>query len=351
MKFEYDSSEPEIRAEIQLLKAHIEHKAYLNYEISQMKIRTNYRTSADSRDFKGLTSIGKQLFRRLSLIRYISQTLKETSLKEIPKETLQDLLSRTQEMEPKLELPKDLFSINFELDNIVNDLKNNYDLMSQDYQIKSAKYIENQSIVENIIQREQELNLLEREVLDYTLELEQFDNENKDLKKKKERVANKKRESVDKVKIFQHLSENAMKLRSKLLLKEELMKNIKSAEKELDELNDKILSKQEKLREAEQENEENKKNVSRFEVDLHTLNKKVKKLEIRIQGLENEKNLLTNSESKTNFLNPDSSGANETVSISGILSGLTKISKEKNSLFEENLKLKERLSKFLKGNE
>lgn len=351
MNFEYDSSEPEIRAEIQLLKAHIEHKAYLNYEISQMKIRTSYKSSADSRDFKGLTSIGKQLFRRLSIIRYISQTLKETSLKEIPKETLQDLLSQTQEMEPKLELPKDLFSINFELDNLVNDLKNNYDFLSQDYQTKTEKYSENQARVEYIIQKEQELSLLEREVIDYTLELEQFASENKDLSTKKQKVANKKRESVDKVKIFQHLSENAMKLRSKLLLKEELIKNIKSAEKELDELNEKILVRQEKLRETEQENEENRKNVSRFEVDLHALNKKVKKLEIRLQGLEKEKCLLTNSESKMNFSMPESSGANETMSISGIISGFTKINKEKNSLFEENLKLKERLSKFLKGNE
>lgn len=351
MNYEFDSSEPEIRARIQLLKAHIEHKAYLNFEISQMKIRNSYNSSADRRDFKDLTSMGKQLSRRLSIIRYISQTLKTTNLKEITRETLEDLLSRTQEMGPKLEISRGLFSLNFELDTIVNNLKETYECFNTDFQKKSEKYNESQGRVGFIVEKEQEIKELEREIMDYTLEVQQFALENKDLTKKKEKRASMKRESVDKVKIFQHLSENAMKLRSKLLLKEELIKNFKSAEKELDELNEKICKKQEELRELEMENEEDRKNAARHEIDLHELKRSAKKQEIRIQGLISEREKLQNPGSKTNFLSQESLGTNETVSISGIISGFNKINKEKLSLHEENLKLKERLSKFLKGSD
>ena len=351
MNFEFDSSEPEIRAQIHLLKAHIEHKAFLNYEISQMKIRNSYNSSADRRDFKDLVSMSKQLSRRLSIIRYISQTLKSTNLREITTETLQELLTRTQEMEPKLEISRDLFSLNFELDTVVGNLRETYEALNQDYQKKSEMCSGSQARVLYLVEKEQEIKELERDIMDYNLEVQQFAQENRDLSKKKLRVASKKRESVDKVKIFQHLSENAMKLRSKLLLKEELYKNFKSAEKELDELNEKIMKREEELRELEFENEGDRKDVARHEIDLHELKKLGKKLEIRIQGLVHEKDQLANSGSKMNFLSQETLGTNETVSISGIISGFNKINKEKLSLYEENLKLKERLGKFLKGSD
>jgi septal ring factor EnvC (AmiA/AmiB activator) len=178
-------------------------------------------------------------------------------------------------------------------------------------------------------------------VNDYTAELEQFSIEIQALQEKKMKIMNRRRTSVDKVKIFHQLSDLALSFRSKLLLREELKKNLKNAESELEDLFRKVNEEQEKLQIIEAENESDKKYASRYEVDLDELQKNIEKKKKSLEKLLGEKKALISDEG-----NKEGFEEGETVFLSGWVNGMNEMQKEKISLMEENFKLKERISRL-----
>ena len=348
MNLNYDTSEPQVRAQIQLLKSHIEHKANLTYQISKLRIESSYKHSADSKDFKVMVNLGKMISKKLGTIRYISETLKKIRLKEVAKETLEDLMNCIKEFQTKLEVSRNVFSLNFEIETFVDELKEKYSQLTEAYSAKFAESNELQILMEDFDIRVRECENLEIETKDYLHEINHYKSEISDLTQKKNKMTTHRRESVEKVKIFQLLSPSALQLHSKYLLKDELIKSIKSAESELDNLNQEINLKKEKLEEFEVEKEDFIRNSARFEVDFYELRKKITKLEMQLEGLLRENEDLN---PKTAIHSQGSLNEGETLSIPSIMTGLKQIQKEKASLFEENQVLKERLNKLIVSND
>jgi hypothetical protein len=271
-------------------------------------------------------------------------------LKEVTTETLEELNSCIKEIEPKLEIARNVFSLNFELETMNDEMQKKINLLNEEYQDKLIKSNEMRVFLEDYDIQVNLSETLERETSDYLQEVLHYKHEIDELNKKKVKVAARKRDSVEKVKIFQQLSNFAVQLRSKLLLKDELVKTIRLAEEELDRLHQEVSEKQRKLQEFESEKEELLKSSAMFEVDFYELRKKAKKLELQLESLKTQKNNLCESP-KASIQSQNSLNEGETLSFPSILSGLKQIQKEKASLFEENLKLKEKLSQFLEGNE
>lgn len=343
MNLNFDASEPQVRAQIQLLKSHIEHKANLTYQISQLRIESSYKHSADSRDFKDMVNLAKLLAKRLGTIRYISKTLKLIRLKEVTKETLEELMNCVKEFQPKLEISRNVFSLNFEIETFVDDLKEKYTRITEAYSSKLADSNELKILMEDFDIRIKESEILENETKDYQQEVNNYNSEISSLLKKKSDMSTHRRESIEKVKIFQQLSPTALQLHSKYLLKDELVKDIKSAESELDHLTEIINQKKAKLGELEIEKEDFIRNSSKFEVDFYELRKRIKKLEMQLEWMMREKE---DPKEKVAYESQGSLNEGETLTLPSILSGLKQIQREKASLFQENLKLKTKLNKF-----
>lgn len=344
MNLNFDTSEPQVRAQIQLLKSHIEHKANLTYQISQLRIESSYKHSADCKDFKDMNNLSKIISKRLGTVRYISKTLKQIRLKEVTKETLEELMNCVKEFEPKLEISRNVFSLNFEIETIVDELKEKYNQLTETFSAKCAESNELQILMEDFDIRVKECESLEIETKDYLQEINHYKSEISELMQKKNKLSTRRRESVEKVKIFQQLSSGALQLHSKYLLKDELIKSIKSAESELDHLTQEINSKKEKLEQFEAEKEDFIRNSARFEVDFYELRKRITKLEMQLEALLTEKEDLN---PKAIIQSQGSLNEGETISFPSIISGFKQIQKEKASLFEENQILKEKLNKLM----
>jgi hypothetical protein len=342
MDLNFPQTNSDIRAQIQLLKAHMSHKTNLQYEISQIKIKNSYRQSnSDYRDSRDMGNLTKLLGKRLIEVRNMAKAIRSMHLKQVSKETLASLIESFRVLEPQLDISRNLFSLNFQIEADIDTLKTYYLSKSQELDEKSEVYQENQDYLDQTLRQSNFLESLENEVNDYTAELEQFSIEIQALQEKKMKIMNRRRTSVDKVKIFHQLSDLALSFRSKLLLREELKKNLKNAESELEDLFRKVNEEQEKLQIIEAENESDKKYASRYEVDLDELQKNIEKKKKSLEKLLGEKKALISDEG-----NKEGFEEGETVFLSGWVNGMNEMQKEKISLMEENFKLKERISRL-----
>lgn len=342
MDLNFAQSDPEIRAQIQLLRAHMDHKTSLQYEISQIKIKNSYKHSnSDYKDSRDMSNLTKILNKKLVEVKNITNKIKHLQLKQVSKETLVSLVESIKVLEPHLDISRNLFSLNFQIENDVDTYLRYYESKSQEFYEKSEFFAQNQEILNTTFEQTESYERLQNEVNDYQAELEQFTLEIQVMKDKKQKILNRRRTSVDKVKIFHQLSDLALSFRSKLLLREELNKNFKCAESEIEDLNRKINEEQERIHQIEIENEEDRKYAAKYSLDLDELYSKIEKQALRIRKL-NEEKMIFVSEEGNNINSGFDEG--ETLSLGGWMSGLNKMQKEKMSLMEENSKLKQRIS-------
>ena len=246
-------------------------------------------------------------------------------------------------------MPRQLFSLNFNHETTLEDLKSSYDDLLSEYEAKCEILNENESIISNHAALSSELPQLEADVQ----ELSQIRTNFYEKYSKTQEIRNKckihKKKSFEQIKLFQKLSENGIILRSKLLLKQELLNNLKIAEKELENLSGKIREDEEKIKVLEIETKEMAKETSRLQEDLVDWKKEICKLQMRLQGLLEEKDTLLEwiYEKKESKNSKDEYVEDETVQISSWINGFDEMLKEKESLVNENKKLKDRISRLM----
>jgi DNA repair exonuclease SbcCD ATPase subunit len=348
-------SDPDIVAQVALLKAAYNQKTALVNQISRLKIKNNYeKSNKDFRDLKDLIPLSKQMQKRLNDITHLNSIIRRIPRKYSDESNLFHVFSQFSTFLPHLEINRQVFSLNFSEEAYLEDLKSRHDSLQQELEEKSLVFSENESNLARFSLLEEELPVLESEVNDlYAIQSEVSEALHlKEKNKAKSRILHKK--SLEQVKIFQKLSENGILLRSKLLLREELLKNLKSAEKELENLENKTKNESERMKNLELEKKEEKKELHRLQLDFFEVKKDIVRLEMRLEGLNAEKDAILESIYEKKSCPGDSSRSEyveeETVQIASWLSGFSEILKEKKSLMQENAKLKEKISKLFQPN-
>ena len=346
-------TDPEIVAQVSTLKAAYSYKLSLIHQINKLKFRNNYQKSnKDFKDLKDLAPICKIMWKRFDSIR---RTL--SSIQKIPKthsnpSKLSDSLSILSQVESNLEVPRQLFSLNFNNETALEDLKSALDDLSSEYEAKCKIFNESESAISNHVALSTALPQLEAEVEELSqIRAFFFEKYSKSQQMRNNSKINRKK-SFEKIKLFQKLSENGVILRSKLLLKQELLSNLKIAGNEYESLSGKIKEDEEAINVLEIETKETAKETSRMQEELVDWKKEICRLQMRLQGLYGEKDTLLEwiydrKDSKDSKDSKDEYVEDETVQISSWVSGFDEMLKEKESLVNENKKLKDRIGRLM----
>lgn len=352
---EYKPSDNEdLRARIRLYKAYLMQKTTLSYQISQIKIKNTYKQSnSDFRDFKEMANLGKIFQKKLLDYKNIRNSLSDSQIKQLTPKELTKVINNISSSEERCNEIESLFSQNSSSENFVSMLKEKCAYLEDLIKSKLQQFKDNEYNISFSSEQKETVNALEEQIEDYKAELNIFMEENKELEAKKTRINLRKRTSFERIRNYQMLPESALQLRSKLLLKDELRKNVLNAEKELENLSENIEFKKSRIYMMEEETEENMKFAARFEVDLYEARKNLKKLEIRLEGLYKERdNLMEFYENKHQTKETkgnDNLEEGETVSLTSLMTGFHEMNKEKETLIQENNKLKERISKLFQS--
>jgi hypothetical protein len=275
------SGNNEIRGQLELLKALMQNKSSLTYELNQIKIQASYNQSNSShRDLKELITLSKTIKKKLSDLNSSHENLKNTEIKADSPETINkivDLISYSQDNVGQIESLLKEFE---DIERLVGLLKQRFELLSQEYQKKKLSLAVNERYLDDNTPEVMVFKELATEIKEYEAELEFYGQENDKMFEKKVSRKKNRRSSVQKVKIYQQMSEEGLKLRSKLLIKQDLEKNIKHAEEELKYHFSKVEKEENRLKELE----------SDFALNSNTqsLEEELKSLETEIQALENE---------------------------------------------------------------
>ena len=342
----------DVRAYSQLMKAYVQNKACLNYQINTLRIRNNFRQSnSEYKDSREVVNMNKLLLKRIQEVKNIRDALKYLETKTVDLDILEKLFCMDFSDDKNLE----------EIDWIERNINNTeelletsiskYEIIKEGLDEKAIVYYHNQREINKNLQKIEKIKALEEELTDYRAEIEHFKKENTEMAIRKARSSPTKRESIGCLKIYHKMSENALKLRSKLLLRDELAKIVEKAHVELENLSVKIAKDTETFHNEERELEEISKSAGKLESELHENRKKIKKLEMAIEGLHNEigeiaSNFEIEEESPLKLSLSESLDEGETVSLTNIISGFTKMKEDKESLIEENKKLKDKISKL-----
>ena len=344
------SENAELRAKVQLLRAYVQTKNNLGYQISQLKIRNSYRQSnTDFRDFKDMGNLAKLLQKKLQDVKSIHLSLKSPNAQKHSYSSMNKLLQVILSSEGNMK----------DIDNILNETmtsENYLELLREKYiQIKEIlsagieQYNLNGAELEKKAEKMKYLRTIEEEIAEIRSEVENLNKENQMLKKKDQMINSNKRRSVDKVKCFRQMSEGALKLRSKLLFREELQRNIRNAELEREYHFDKVSREKKRMQGLELESEENTKYAEKYELDLYEIRREGKRQEMKLDHLYKIRDELVEQgkiEADKQAL-PKPMENNEesiTISLTGLFSGFNEMKREKDSLIAENNKLKEKIS-------
>ena len=348
----------EVRAQVQLLRAYTQLRVSLNYQISQLKIKANYHQSnADYRDYKDMINASKILAKRFIELKAIKSSYDGSIGKKINPGSIQKLCSIVYNPEINKSEINSISNQNMHNEKNVIYLREKLKILQENYRANLKIYEKNQNIINIHNQKQTILDSLEEEIEDYREEVNVFKNQNENMANKVIKAGGKKKTNFDRIKLYQMLSENALKLRSKLLLREELQENLASAGAELEILEEKVNKDKAELEQLELGNEEDLRSSSRNEVDLYEMRKYIKKLELKIHLLNKEKdefssNTIYLDEStgrKINNNTSDSLDEGETYCISSLTTGFSQMKKEKDLLIEENNRLKDKISKLFQA--
>lgn len=337
----------EVRGQLQLLRALMQNKSNLMYELSQLKIKTSYQQSNRSyREIKELITFSKIIKKKLEDLNLTHENFKNTESSDTPPETLtklKSLVSYSQENYGQLE---NLLKEFDDSEGLLTLLKEKFELLSKEFQKKQAKLAENQMFLNEGSPEAMTFNELSAEIKEFHSELDFYKRENEKMKGKKENFKKNRRGSVQKVKLYKQFSENALKLRSQLLIREDLEKNIKNAEQELDYHSQQIEKEKARLEELEADLASNP-NVDDLREELNSLEKEIQVLENELENYYREREELINPVVLGINLNERTNGTPEdslTVSLASLIAGFTEMRMEKDNLIEQNNRLKERIS-------
>ena len=352
-----DNVKAEVRGHFQLIRAYIQSKATLNYQISQLKIKKNYHQSNnDYRDYKEMLNVSKIIGKRHSELKGLKNKLKTLLVKSIKPESIQKLFGVIYNSEIHIKDIEEILYQNSGTEKNIIALKEKLNILKERHAEQLKVQEENQVAIHLNISNQALAQKLEVEISDYKKEVLIYNQQIRVLKKTKKISHINRKANFDRIKIYKTIPENALKLRSKWLLRDELQKALINAEIEIEILEEKVNDDKRQLKELEESSEENTKISAKYEIDLFEMNKYIKKIEAKIQLLKDE---LTNNNITVIATSPKSANyriaftscldEGETCCISRANSGFIEMQKESESLIKENNILKEKIAKLFHG--
>ena len=342
MQSTLSSSDPEIVSQVQLLKACLLRKSSLYSDINLMKIKKNYvQSNNDYRDYREIITVLKAVNKRLTDIRQMTRYIKK-SLKP---------QSRPFNFDPSLliedsalDLPRHIFSFNFELETYIDSLKSHFENLSLDYDEKIEACKHQDSIIQYNDQMIDQVESLESEVAELQDKVQDLRSARELIKEKQAKRSEVRKLSFNNMKVYHKLSDNALKLQSRLSMKGELMKNIKITEREIEILDRRIDNNSKKVKLMEQEAKVQARVKKQHEPELVELNKRISVLNVKLEAMYREKDDLLE------FLSADHGDEeyeeDETLQITDWSTRISEIKKEKELIAEENKRLEQTISKW-----
>lgn len=343
------NTDPEIVSQIQLYKAFLHQKVNLNYEISYLKIKKSYiQSNSEYRDLKELIALSKVLLKRLNEIRQINRSIRKNPPDQsIRSSCLSRFLSTLNKSDGFFDIQRNIFSLNFALETHVESLKEKFEKFSQDYEDKLNHYRTNEAILNYNSEHFDNLNSLEQEIYEIQINLYSLNSHNKSIQAEKQKKSQMIKNSLNTIKNYHKLSENALKLRSKLQLKEDLMKSVTITEHELQILSNKVEINRIKVNDLECQTNEISRLSPIFSQELSELNQRIQKLQSKLNLFNTEKSSLLMKLCNEDRDKDEDYEEEDTLSLPGWTFGFDKMVKDKEKLMDENQKLKDRISRLI----
>jgi len=341
------NSTPELRAQIQYLRALYQKKSSLAFDISQLKIKLTHRqTNTDYKDLRLAQTNSKVLSKKLEELETNYKTIKSEEFTPIPKESEENIRSMVNESLSSFCQIEGILEDAKNSENYLNLLKEKFSHMKDEFERKKVRLGLNEKyLVGNSENRDLVVDLNE-DLQEISEKLKSYSEENERLGVRKLMISKSHRKSVEKIKIYHQLSDNAMRLRSKLLFRKELRNSISNAELELEFHFQRVQKEEDRLNELEQESQETTKYLSRYESELGKLDEYIVKLENKLDAMYREREDLSHhpkSVSQGSENNKEVADESVTVSLTSLLTNFHQMRKDKDSLIAENNKLKEKL--------
>lgn len=316
-------------------------KSALSYDISQLKIKSTYRqTNTDYKELRELLTTSKIISKRLEELSYSHNTSKKTQIPEITQETKENLRSLLEESSSNINFLSSMLNDSQDTEKYLNLVKEKYSQMQEEFERKQQKKTQNEKNLFSCQDSREVLADLESDISELKEKLQSFDEENEKMTEQKLSISRTHRKSVEKIKIYHSLSENAMRLRSKLLFRKDLQDSILKAEHEIDFQSQRVKKEEDKLRELEADS----KYITSYNQELARLDEHISKLEDKLDSVYRVKeDLLQRSKSLSAPSENKEAEDSITVSLLGMLTGFDKMRRDKDSLVTENNKLKAKL--------
>ena len=334
----------DVQSQLQLLKALIQTKSNLMFELNQAKIQNSFRNSnADFKDFKELVNLSKMINHKLNELKELSEITKTLKLGSAQPEDLKQIsgivsssASNIIEIEKMLKASEDSTAL-------VKALKERYGQLCQEYERKKANFSFDSEFFNDASHDVIFYNSLLAEVNSYKTQLESLNKQIQDIKAKQDKKASSRRSSVEKMKIFQYLSQEALKLQSKFLMKQDLEKTFNKAQKELEKQEARVNKEKSKI-----EKLKNQLNGSLdpqdYNNELKLVQEQVGKIEGKIENLYKEREELINPRVLGLDIRNENQEDSVTVSLITLMTGFNEMRREKETLFQENQRLKEKIT-------
>lgn len=347
-----DSRNNDVRAKAALVKAFMNYKTSLIYEINLLKIQKTYHQSnVDYRDSREMLTHTKNLLKKFHEFKAVCKSIKNAGARHIDHGKLVEFCKITPKTSLKFE-HSDIISVELEKAHEKSILQiEEYQNLKKILTEKEKNFEKNQEKIDQNLKKKEICEGMEEEIFDYRAEIKSFNAEIGRMLQIKDKIQLAKREGMECVKIYQQLSEGALKLRSKLLLRADLYNILSNANTELENLSEKIAKSTETYNLLEEEHIWEVQNSSILNSQLYENRKKIKKLEITIEGMHRELEPYADIDLDASLklsLNT-SLGEGDTICIPHMNAGFTKLKEEKDMLVHENIRLKEKISKLSQG--
>jgi chromosome segregation ATPase len=341
-KEEY-SKASDIQSQLQLLKSLIQSKSSLLYEINNCKIGLSFsHSNAEFRDFKQLVNLSKIISSKLKDLTVVKNLLNSLEFKSISPESLTQISEIVDSSEFNISQIDQLLNSLMSSEKYLQALKEKHNQLSQEYEKKRKRQTLNDAEIIEVSPDLFLLHSLNQEIHDYQSELEDISQSIKKLEEKKAMAGANRRGSLEKIKKFHQMSEEALKLQSKTLMKKDLEASLMKAESQIDLHARRVEKDKKKLESLQEELNESHSDEGKLEEVLERLNSEVNRLESKIENYYGEREELINP--AVLGLRRDTQEDSVTISLIGLMTGFDEMRREKDSLVLENLKLKEKIT-------
>ena len=319
------SSDLEIVSQIQLLKACLLRKSSLYSNINLIKIKRNYlQSNNDYRDYKEIVTVLKAAYKRLSDIHQMTRHIKKSLNAGSKPFNFDPSLLITSSA---LDIPRHIFSLNFGPETYIDSLQSEFESLSQEYDNKIEICKRQDSVIQYNDLLMDQIENIESEAFDLRDRICGLRSAKDSIKETKHKRSLVMKISLNHMKVYHKLSDNAFKLQSRLLMKNELLKNIKMTERDIDSLNRRIESNSKKFELLEQEAKVQTGARKQHELELIEINKRTEVLDSKLQDMRREKDRLL--EFLCGNRGDEEVEEDETLHITDCSSRISKIKKEK----------------------